>query len=337
MQNRKEIDRNISIDILKGIGILSMIIGHSNFGSITEIYIAGFHMQLFFIISGLFFSPDKYLLVDFLKRKAKSLLLPYFSFALITIFLCLIVNWIRGEELYPIENILKGIVFSNRAIFPITGALWFLQCLFFAELFFFFIVKIKNKVILMILLGFIASLSYWQSISNVWFPFAIDSALSAVVFIGVGYLFKSYMNKINISKNQILSWAIIILFISLITIFYNGQVNPRICTYGNIYLFFFNAIIGTIGWYLFSAYLFKSKFEYYSFLSYIGRNSIIYLGLNQLIILALYHIFNLMYNFDYFILKAVRNIAICFLTTIMLYYISILFNKSRLKILIGKF
>ena len=49
-------DRDIIIDILKGIGMLLVIIGHS--GCIWPFYLAiyAFHMPLFFIVSGLFFS-----------------------------------------------------------------------------------------------------------------------------------------------------------------------------------------------------------------------------------------------------------------------------------------
>ena len=48
--------RDIIIDILKGIGMLLVIIGHS--GCIWPFYLAiyAFHMPLFFIVSGLFFS-----------------------------------------------------------------------------------------------------------------------------------------------------------------------------------------------------------------------------------------------------------------------------------------
>ena len=52
--------RNSSLDVLKGIGIISMVMGHSNMGSLFEIYIAGFHMQLFFIISGFLYKPERY-------------------------------------------------------------------------------------------------------------------------------------------------------------------------------------------------------------------------------------------------------------------------------------
>ena len=48
--------RDVNIDILKGIGMLLVIIGHS--GCPWPFYpaIYAFHMPLFFIVSGLFFS-----------------------------------------------------------------------------------------------------------------------------------------------------------------------------------------------------------------------------------------------------------------------------------------
>lgn len=48
--------RDVNIDILKGIGMLLVIIGHS--GCPWPFYqaINAFHMPLFFIVSGLFFS-----------------------------------------------------------------------------------------------------------------------------------------------------------------------------------------------------------------------------------------------------------------------------------------
>lgn len=60
----KNVDRNIgysdsysinrveSIDVLKGIGILFMVLGHMHFSVIFIHYVYAFHMPLFFLISG---------------------------------------------------------------------------------------------------------------------------------------------------------------------------------------------------------------------------------------------------------------------------------------------
>ena len=45
--------RNVTIDIMKGIGIMAVIAGHTNPDIITSKIISSFHMPLFFIISGI--------------------------------------------------------------------------------------------------------------------------------------------------------------------------------------------------------------------------------------------------------------------------------------------
>lgn len=63
------------IDIAKGIGIISVILGHLR----TPLYISemifSFHMPLFFVISGYFYKERK--LKNFIFLKYKSLILPY--------------------------------------------------------------------------------------------------------------------------------------------------------------------------------------------------------------------------------------------------------------------
>ena len=87
----KDIEKNVGkfsvkhmrygyIDILKGIGVVLMILGHMHFcDDIFNKYIFGFHMPLFFIISGfLYQKPDS--IHDTLVKKSKTLLVPYLFF-----------------------------------------------------------------------------------------------------------------------------------------------------------------------------------------------------------------------------------------------------------------
>ena len=58
MNNYKISKRDVTIDIVKAIGILLMILGHCP--GITHIgrnFIFSFHMPLFFIFSGYFYKP----------------------------------------------------------------------------------------------------------------------------------------------------------------------------------------------------------------------------------------------------------------------------------------
>ena len=67
--------RDIAFDMMKGIGILLVIIGHvaHGYGLYPIIYV--FHMPLFFIVSGYFYKPKQPLVL--FKRDVKLLLLPY--------------------------------------------------------------------------------------------------------------------------------------------------------------------------------------------------------------------------------------------------------------------
>ena len=70
------------IDYIKGIGIIFVILGHIGFGSK---YIYTFHMPLFFFLSGfLMHTINNKSINSFIISKIKSILLPYFSFSLLS-------------------------------------------------------------------------------------------------------------------------------------------------------------------------------------------------------------------------------------------------------------
>ena len=60
-------ERNLTLDIVKGIGIALIVLGHIDNAAVNFIYL--FHVSLFFIVSGYLFNPEK---------KAKSFFLNKF-------------------------------------------------------------------------------------------------------------------------------------------------------------------------------------------------------------------------------------------------------------------
>lgn len=72
-------DRDRTLDLLKGVGIILMVLGHMHFNASFERYIFGFHMPLFFVVSGYLYN-NKRTLGKTILEKAKSLLIPYFVF-----------------------------------------------------------------------------------------------------------------------------------------------------------------------------------------------------------------------------------------------------------------
>ena len=70
-------ERDIRIDILKGIGIILVVWGHATAILIKEICI--FHMPLFFFLAGMFYHPKQ----GFIQSRAKRLLIPFGEYSLI--------------------------------------------------------------------------------------------------------------------------------------------------------------------------------------------------------------------------------------------------------------
>lgn len=75
-------NRIVSFDILKGGGILLVILGHIQIPYMLKTVIYSFHMPLFFFVSGCFFRPIS--LREFFAKKTRQLLIPWAFFA----FLC---------------------------------------------------------------------------------------------------------------------------------------------------------------------------------------------------------------------------------------------------------
>ncbi len=76
------------IDIARGIGILLVVLGHSDARAISPLlfqWVYSFHMPLFFFLSGMFFRPGM-TLADLLRRRWKSLAKPYFFVVFVVFF-----------------------------------------------------------------------------------------------------------------------------------------------------------------------------------------------------------------------------------------------------------
>lgn len=127
-------ERKKYIDILKGIGIFYVILGHVTHTSFLFRYIYSFHMPLFFFISGMLFVPSKHVSTSgYIKKKANSLLIPYIFFYLVSLLYWYFVEYrIFGRDGdTTFLNELYRIFHGTGSI--VAGTLWFLPCLFCVE------------------------------------------------------------------------------------------------------------------------------------------------------------------------------------------------------------
>lgn len=136
------------VDIYRGIGIILMIMGHIGFGGKFDIWIHAFHMPMFFFISGFLHKEKMMDMKTFLKKKAKSLLLPYLTFGIFNYIIYLIMN----QKIFDLYAILH-LVTDNTNGLPISGALWFLTALFFVDVIVFLLEKyVRNKKIKIVII-----------------------------------------------------------------------------------------------------------------------------------------------------------------------------------------
>ena len=184
------------IDILKGIGIFFVVLGHVTRISELRVFIWNFHMPLFFLISGFLYNPDKYPdFKGFFKSKFKSIYIPYVLFFLVTfLYWVVIERKFRGGEysiFHQFVGLFYGTLEGNHLYF--NGPLWFLPCLFATELIFYFISKIKDKIGILSVLIISFTIGTLVQLYNLnVFPFGLHTAFFGLVFYGIGFISKEH-------------------------------------------------------------------------------------------------------------------------------------------------
>ena len=145
--------REAWIDYLRGFGILLMIIGHTHVWNPIVQWIYGFHMPLFFMLSGYLFDPQKWFTSGYRKylfKRAKNYLVPYFIWCGVCYLLNLpmLITTYHGDRLPAalLQNlgwILTSVRRDGVFLPQNCTALWFLTCLFLSAQVLYWLVKRK--------------------------------------------------------------------------------------------------------------------------------------------------------------------------------------------------
>ncbi len=277
--------RERGVDVLRAIGIMVMIIDHIGMGWEFYKWSHAFHMPLFFIISGYFFSEEKCRnnLKGYLYRKAKKLWVPYFVFALGSYFV-----WAVLKHDRPILEPLYNIFWYNSEGIPIATAVWFLPCLFFVEVMFCFCVRITKgsrsgcavAVLLIAFAGFVLK-SLPEIRSSI--PYSILPGMVCLPFFLVGHLLRSCDHLKKTMDEFPSGCCVILLLVGIVPIFWNDAVNIRFVKTGNALLFYCNAIYTTLLLWILSRKI-QNWGRLADRLAAVGKNSIVYLCVNQMAI-----------------------------------------------------
>ena len=261
------------IDILKGIGMIFVIIGHLDPGWRIETHIYSFHMPLFFWISGYLFlttSSFKVGIKEYTKKKMTGLLKPYFIYAVLSIFI--------GRFFHLVK--MKNVVFNIKALFFWNGTvgwnspLWFLVVLFFVEIGYMVLYHYADwfKVnLVMIGMTFIA---YFIQSKSMVFPFGWHIVPVGFIFYHLGVCFKKY-NTLGGGCSAIK--IPILIGLLAVNIIFSHVLNIRISVYHYMYGHFMYFLISAISGILFYAIIAMILDHQYIF-ELIGKNTLFILA-----------------------------------------------------------
>lgn len=341
----KKINQRLDwIDISKGIGMLCIMLGHAPHPDNMTKSFYTFHVPLFFFLSGILFSAAKYRSFGaFMKRQFWALVIPYISFSIFNYIFWILIYHNVGDNPYSNEgiNILAPILGTVIAVRDLPWtlhnvALWFLACLFVAEILFYLIMKLTGgshkKISICLFISSILGYLYCTYV-GVKMPWSFDAALTAVVFLGAGYLMKEKIYKII---NNI-TYLPFFLLINIITGSLNSRVNLYENQYGNYVMFYISAFSG-----IFSVITFAKKFEKQldkiKILTFIGRNSLVYLGFHQYILfpfigIALENIS--FYRLDNIHVLIIKGISYTLIAAVVIAPIAVFMNRYT-PFLLGK-
>lgn len=278
------------IDLMKGICIIMVVLYHiqvfKNIPFIQE-SLQVFRMPLYFFLSGIFFKTYgsfKKLII----KKINNLLFPFLFFSLLV--------------LLDINETNKDLLFSWKYYFflflePYNIPLWFLRCLFIVYIIYYVLCKYLKDIRLRVLVCFITTILLWyinplikancnELLYWILYRMNIISAFMALPFISIAewLRIKDFFQKtFSIQTNLKLFIVCIILWI----IFYSfGTAQFMTGNFtGNVICYLIASFSGLL-MILFISRIFNKVF----YISYMGRYSIIVLGLHAVFISLLHNL-----------------------------------------------
>lgn len=312
--------RNDAYDIVKGIAIILMVIGHSGCPHYLKNYIYLFHMPIFYFVSGYFFN-EKYLInkLEFIKRKLNQLYRPFVVFGLFFLFISpLLYKTNIIDYTYSVQEILKKtvsiIIFKDveKLVIPF----WFLRSLFTVSILFLFIRFVTNKLqkwkdaltILIVLFLFIVG--NILAIKGIKLPSQFQREFIVLFFYALGFYFKKSGFSINCNK---LLFSFLFILLSILAIY--TRVDLVESYFNNFFLFFLASISGIYFLLIFSKYLLSTKLS--SVFIYCGKHTISILALH---FISFKIVSLLIISYENLPLKRLSDIPVIGINNTKLYY-----------------
>lgn len=187
--------RDPSFDILKGIGIILVVVGHRydiNANLYQAIY--SVHMPLFFLVAGCFLRPNSSLCDNF-RKDVNRLVVPYFAIMPVLAAYTLLVHGVLRPDYQQFRGIPEAVFFNSTPV-------WFLLALFWAkQVCNFALTRVPRPLLVLCIVSlFVTFFSKPLHISSF---LSIRQGLSAILFVVAGYEYRCYAERCDKYKSAI--------------------------------------------------------------------------------------------------------------------------------------
>ena len=247
------------LDVLKGIGIVLVTIGHIYSNRTVFNWLYSFHMPLFFLAAGWVYK-EKPVLTD-IKRRIQTIVVPYFSFGLLVlIYWQMIERRFRNSDMSFMDS-LFGLFSGCYDNLDFNVHLWFLPCFFATVVLFNILANLGGKKIAYIVAA-LMSLIY-VALPMPELPWGINRVFKYIGFYAVGVFLTGRETKIVDRKIRTGVVAMVLLILNFFLSYHNLATGI---------MWFVTALIGVLALILISQLINQNRV-----LQYLGRISLIIL------------------------------------------------------------
>ncbi len=265
LNNSSRAKRVDYLDMLKCLGMFIVVSGHIHpYYGWFSLSVHCFVIPLYFLLSGMTFKRSKYpTLWEFIKHRAKTLLLPYLMLSLVTWAFWALFNMASHNQVDIWSPLFQTFFAQGSGGFLVHNVpLWFLTCLFVVEVMYYMIDKLPEwtNILCCVLLSVVGScmISWWRG-PFVLLPWSIESALVSILFYCAGNVLVKHFGLVGIQE-MVLSrkWlsAVLIVILTLVminTAHWNGHITLGSDNLGKFPpVFYLNAFMGIVTIGLFS-------------------------------------------------------------------------------------
>ena len=291
--------RDTTISICKGIAIILMVIAHAEAPGWLCKIIFEFHMPLFFITAGYFFSL-RYLddEATFVKKRIKGLYWPFVKWS---VFFLIIHNWMfdigvlnerYGNEMggvthpYTWHQIQQNLwnIFTAMGGYDqfLCGAFWFFRGLFVASILYLILYKVigNRKATPYLICLLMLVLCGWKTHEGLRIVTLVQGGyrdMMGCFFFGCGFIFRQFVDRYNQWASRyhasIWSTALFGIVVGLFSVYLTANMNWR-STYTQFLSLPVPALLGFLMTYNISSWIDKHEGKFKQFLTYTGDHTL---------------------------------------------------------------